>query len=51
MTVNEVLNTIETLEKWRINLLIRNSEINFESDTGADVTFIPEEVFRQCNLG
>lgn len=51
MTVNEVLNTIETLEKWRTNLLIRNSEINFKSDTSADVTVIPEEVFRQCNLG
>ena len=38
-------------EKWRTNLLIGNSEINFMIDTGADVTVIPEEVFRQCNLG
>ena len=51
MTVNEVVNTIETSEKWRTNLLIGNSEINFMIDTGADVTVIPEEVFRQCNLG
>ena len=51
LTVKEVLNTIETLEKWRTNLLIRNSAINFKSDTSADVTVIPEEVFRQCNLG
>ena len=51
MTVNEVVNAIETSEKWRTNLLIGNSEINFKIDTGADVTVIPEEVFRQCNLG
>ena len=51
MTVEEVVNTIETSEKWRTNLLIGNSEINFKIDTGADVTVIPEEVFRQCNLG
>ena len=40
MTVNEVVNTIETSEKWRTNLLIGNSEINFKIDTGADVTVI-----------
>ena len=51
MTVNEVVNTIKTSEKWCTNLLIGNSEINFKIDTGADVTVIPEEVFRQCNLG
>ena len=51
MTVNEVVNAIETSEKWRTNLLIGNSEINFKIDTGADVTVIPEEVFRQCDLG
>ena len=51
MTVNEVVNTIETSEKWRTNLSIGNSEVNFKIDTGADVTVIPEEVFRQCNLG
>ena len=50
MTVNEVVNTIETSEKWRTNLLIGNSEINFKVDTGADVTVIPEKVFRQCLL-
>ena len=47
MTVNEVVNAIETSEKWRTNLLIGNSEINFKIDTGTDVT----EVFRQCDLG
>ena len=51
MTVNEVVNAIETSAKWRTNLLIGNSGINFKIDTGADVTVIPEEVFRQCNLG
>lgn len=51
MTVNDVLNTIETSEKWLTNLLIGKSEINFKIDTGADVTVIPEKVFRQCNLG
>ena len=51
MTVNEAVNTIETSAKWRTNLLIGNSEINFKIDTGADVTVIPEEVFLQCNLG
>ena len=40
MTVNDVVNTIETSEKWRTNLLIGNSEINFKIDTGADVTVI-----------
>ncbi|PFX12515.1 Retrovirus-related Pol polyprotein from transposon opus [Stylophora pistillata] len=51
MTVNEVVNTIETSEKWRTNLSIGNSEVNFKIDTGTDVTVIPEEVFCQCNLG
>ena len=51
MTVNEVVNTIETSEKWRTNLLIANSEIDFKIDTGLDVTVIPEEVLCQCNLG
>ena len=51
MTVNEVVNAIETSAKWRTNLLIGNSGINFKIDTGADVTVIPEDVFRQCNLG
>ena len=51
MTINEAVNTIKTSEKWRTNLLIGNAEINFKIDTGADVTVIPEEVFRQCNLG
>ena len=51
MTVNDVLNTIETSEKWLTNLLIGKSEINFKIDAGADVTVIPEKVFRQCNLG
>ena len=37
--------------KWRTNLLIGNSEINFKIDTGSNVTVIPEEVFCQCNLG
>ena len=50
MTVNEIVNTIETSEKWRANLLIGNSEINFKIYTGVDVTVIPEEAFRQCNL-
>ena len=45
MTVNEVVDTIKTSEKWRTKLLIGNSEINFKIDTGADVTVIPEEVF------
>ena len=44
MTVNEVVNPIETSEKWHTNLLIGNSEINFKIDTLADVTVIPEEV-------
>ncbi|PFX21652.1 Transposon Ty3-I Gag-Pol polyprotein [Stylophora pistillata] len=30
---------------------IGNSEVHFKIDTGADVTVIPEEVFRKCNLG
>lgn len=30
MTVNDVLNTIETSEKWLTNLLIGKSEINFK---------------------
>ena len=41
MAVNDVVNTIETSEKWPTNLLIGNSEINFKIDTGADVTVIP----------
>ena len=51
MTIKEIVNTIETSEKWRTNLLIGSSEINFKIDTGADFTVITEEVFRQCNLG
>ena len=50
MIVNEVVNPIETLEKWHTNLLIGNSEINFKIDSVADVTVIPEEVFWHCNL-
>ena len=38
--VNEVVNTIETSEKWRTNLFIGNSEINFKIDIGAEVTVI-----------
>ena len=33
------------------SIKIGNSEINFKIDTGAYVTVIPEEVFRQCNFG
>ncbi|XP_022804247.1 uncharacterized protein LOC111341527 [Stylophora pistillata] len=51
MTVNEVVNTIETSEKWRTNLSIGNSEVNFKIVTGADVTVIPKQVFRKCDLG
>ena len=48
MTVNEVVSTIETSEKWRTNLLIGNSEINFKIKTSADVTVIPKDGRHSC---
>lgn len=45
MIVNEVVNIIEILEKWCINLLIGNFEVNFKIDIGVDVIVIFEEVF------
>lgn len=37
----------EGSEPWNVNLSVKNTEIKFKIDTGADVTVIPEYMFRK----
>ena len=51
MTIGETVNMVENNSKWKTNLLIGNHNVNFNLDTGADVTVIPEDIFRRGKLG
>ena len=51
MTIGEAVNMVEDNSKWKTNVLIRNHNVKFKIDTGADVTVIPEDIFRRFKLG
>ena len=51
MTIGEAVNMVENNSKWNTNVLIRNHNVKFKIDTGADVTVIPEDIFRRFKLG
>ncbi|XP_029192721.2 uncharacterized protein LOC114959009 [Acropora millepora] len=51
MTIGEAVNMVENNSKWKTNVLIRNHNVKFKIDTGADVTVIPEDIFRRFKLG
>ena len=51
MTIGETANFVENNSKWKTNLLIGNHNVNFKIDIGADVTVIPEDIFRRYKLG
>ena len=50
MTIGEAVNMVENNSKWKTNVLIRNHNVMFKIDTGADVTVIPEDIFRRFKL-
>lgn len=45
------LGTVDAGENiWAVDIKVRNSKVKFKIDNGADVTVIPEQVYRQlCN--
>ncbi|KAL1281458.1 hypothetical protein QQF64_000261 [Cirrhinus molitorella] len=46
------LGTVETgQDAWDVELFIRHHKVKFKIDTGADVTVIPESVFREITKG
>lgn len=51
MTIGETVHMVENNSKWKTNLLIGKHNVNFKIDTGADVTVIPEDIFRRYKLG
>ena len=51
MTIGETVNMVENNTKRKTNLLIGNHNVKFKIDTGADITVIREDLFRQCKLG
>ena len=51
MTIGETVSMVENNSTWKTNLLVGNTNVKFKIDTGADVTVIPEDMFRRCKLG
>ena len=50
MTIGETVNMVKNNSKWKTNALIGNHNVKFKIDTGADVTVIPEDIFRRCKF-
>ena len=51
MTIGEAVSMVKNNSIWKTNVLIRNHNVKFKIDTGADVTVIPEDIFRRFKLG
>lgn len=44
------LGTVDTgKQAWTVDIKIRDTNVTFKIDTGADITVVPEQVYRQIS--
>ena len=47
--MNECVGTSSNCDKWNVNLMLCNANINFKVDTGADVTVMKYECYQNIS--